>query len=192
MAKYKIGNKEVTEEEFNFLNRHRINNNIAPTEDIQNTISKEWFSNTTSHNSLRYKDSARDDKVFEEFKNSRVPVFKDNPNLGVKHNQAKLPMSKLMEQFPKALQAVVLCSSYGANKYKEKEIWDNFKKVAGGSKNYKDAGLRHMFDGDIDEESKLPHIFLKLWNALAETELYIEENNINIKKFSENYLLNMK
>lgn len=101
-------------------------------------------------------------------------------------------MSKLFEQFPNALQAVVLCSFYGAKKYKEEGFWDNFKKVAGGSQNYKDAGLRHMLDGETDKESKLPHVFLKLWNAMAETELWIKENNIDIKKYSAEYLDKLK
>jgi len=112
---------------------------------------------------------------------------------GVKHNQSKLPMSKLFEQFPNAIQASILASSYGANKYKEGEVWDNFKNVSGGSKTYLDALTRHLTEGayNEDEESKLPHLFLILWNSLSATEMYLKEQKIDIKDFAANYLKNL-
>lgn len=112
---------------------------------------------------------------------------------GEKHNKGKLPMSKLVVQFPDALQAVVLASCYGHNKYKEVDVdWLNFKKVPGGSQAYKDACLRHSLGAEKDEESGLPEVFHQAWNKLAELQLWLEENNINIKKFSKEYLDNLK
>lgn len=99
--------------------------------------------------------------------------------IGVKYNNGKLPLDKvLFTQFPKAIQAVAECSLYGHSKYKEydKDML-NFKRVEGGSQTYADAVLRHSINkGEKDPESGLPHIYHKAWNALAELELWIEEN----------------
>lgn len=98
---------------------------------------------------------------------------------GVKDNDKKLPMSKLKVQFPNALQAVVLCSSMGHEKYKDAdEDWLNFLRVPGGSETYRDACERHsLYEvGDVDEESGLPHLFHELWNKMAEVEIWIREN----------------
>lgn len=103
---------------------------------------------------------------------------------GIKHNSNKLPMSKLFEQFPDALQAIVLCSSYGAKKYKETDVWDNFKKVQGGSKTYEDALVRHFLDDKFDKDSGMPHLFHRAWNALSALQLWIEEEGIDIQEYS--------
>lgn len=98
---------------------------------------------------------------------------------GVKDNSKKLPMSKLKIQFPNALQAVVLCSSMGHEKYKDADgDWLNFTRVPGGSETYRDACERHsLYEvGDVDEESGLPHLFHELWNKMAEVEIWIKEN----------------
>ncbi len=113
-------------------------------------------------------------------------------NTGEKHNKGKLPMSKLFIQFPDALQAVILASCYGNFKYPKDTDWLNFKRVPGGSQNYRDAEIRHFLGGENDEESGLPEIFHQAWNKLAELQLWLEENNINIKKFSKEYLDNLK
>lgn len=102
---------------------------------------------------------------------------------GVKDNDKKLPMSKLKVQFPNALQAVVLCSSMGHEKYKDTdEDWLNFLRVPGGSETYRDACERHsLYEvGDVDEESGLPHLFHELWNKMAEVEIWIKENHKEI------------
>lgn len=120
-------------------------------------------------------------------------IHKSETKSGEKHNKGKLPMSKLFVQFPDALQAVVLASCYGHNKYKEVDTnWLNFKRVPGGSQAYKDACLRHSLGAEKDEESELPEIFHQAWNKLAELQLWLEENNINIKKFSKEYLDSLK
>jgi hypothetical protein len=97
---------------------------------------------------------------------------------GVKLNKNKPQMSLLFKQFPKALEAIVRCSEYGHNKYKETDKdYLNFKRVEGGSKAYADAGLRHRMQQGIDLESGLPHAYHSAWNALSELELWIDENN---------------
>ena len=98
---------------------------------------------------------------------------------GVKYNDGKLPLDiMLTRQFPKALNAVCQATMFGHNKYKDTDVdFLNFKKVLGGSQTYADALQRHSVDKSvIDLDSGLPHIFHKCWNALAELELWIEEN----------------
>lgn len=102
------------------------------------------------------------------------------PKLGIKHNQGKLPIDTVLtKQFPKAVKALVECSLYGHEKYKETDKdWLNFKRVPGGSQTYADAAARHNQEkGSRDEESGLLHIQHKLWNVMAEVELWIEEND---------------
>lgn len=97
-------------------------------------------------------------------------------NFGKKDNKNKPQLSILFKQFPKALEALAKCSEYGNQKYKETDKdFLNFKRVSGGSKTYADAGLRHRLETGLDE-SGLPHQYHVCWNALAELQLWIEEN----------------
>ena len=94
-----------------------------------------------------------------------------------KENKGKPQLSLLFKQFPKALEAVTRCSEYGHNKYKDVDQDHlNFTRVGGGSKTYADAGLRHRIEQGVDSESGLPHAYHVCWNALAELELWIKEN----------------
>jgi hypothetical protein len=96
---------------------------------------------------------------------------------GVKLNKNKPQISLLFKQFPKALEAIVMCSEYGHKKYKETDKdFINFKRVEGGSKTYADAGLRHRLGQGKDSESGLPHQYHVAWNALAELQLWIQEH----------------
>ena len=98
---------------------------------------------------------------------------------GVKHSEGKLPLDAMLsKQFPKALKAVCEATLFGHNKYLEHDAdYLNFKRVKGGSQAYADALQRHNLDKSAkDLESGLPHIYHKAWNALAELELWIEEN----------------
>lgn len=101
-------------------------------------------------------------------------------DMGVKHNQGKLPIDTVLtKQFPNAVEALVKCSMYGHEKYNENgedEDWSNFRRVEGGSQTYADAAARHNQNkSEKDEESGLPHIYHKLWNVMAEVELWFEE-----------------
>ena len=96
---------------------------------------------------------------------------------GKKTNIDKPQISLLFKQFPKALEAIVRCSEYGHEKYKETDKdYLNYQRVDGGSKTYADAGLRHRLQHGNDLESGLPHQFHVAWNALAELQLWITEN----------------
>jgi len=82
-------------------------------------------------------------------------------------------------QFPKAIQAICQATLFGHNKYKETDgDWLNYKRVVGGSQTYAEASARHGLNKhSIAEDSGLPHIYHKVWNAMAELELWIEENS---------------
>ena len=112
-------------------------------------------------------------------------------SLGEKHNKGKLPMSKLFRQFPRALQAVVLVSCYGHEKYKDSDTdWMNFTRVEGGSTTFFDADIRHQLDREIygeEDESGLPHIFHEAFDKLAKCELWIKENGVDVKYMAEQY-----
>lgn len=143
--------------------------------------------------SLREKLSQEEWEAWEErlsntpLRYGRYTKISNDDNTGEKHSKHKLSMSKLFKQFPRALQAVMLTSTYGHNKYKKTDKdWMNFSRVYGGSEIYKDACIRHQLDKEIygeKDESGLPHIFHETWNKLAECELWIKENNIDIKEY---------
>lgn len=99
--------------------------------------------------------------------------------IGQKHNEGKLPLDIMLTvQFPKAIQAVCKATLFGHEKYKDTDLdWLNYKRVRGGSTTYANACQRHNFNKlGRDDQSGLPHIVHKCWNALAELELWIEEN----------------
>ena len=121
-----------------------------------------------------------DKKLIEEF--------------GVKHNQLKPRLDVVINtQFPKALQLISLATEYGNSKYKETDLdMLNFKRVVGGSQTYFDSCARHSTDRNGLDESGLPHIIHAVWSSLAGLELWAEENKINVKEFTENYMKNLQ
>lgn len=109
---------------------------------------------------------------------------------GVKNSSFKLPMSKLFVQFPDALKAVMLVSTYGHFKYKKFDgDWLNFKRV-GGEDTYKNAMVRHLLKQTAEqEETFLPPEFHVAWNALADLQLLIESKSLDIDQIAENKIL---
>ena len=117
----------------------------------------------------------QEQEILDTFKRNMDKIEGVKETEGVKLNKNKPQMSLLFRQFPKALEAIVKCSEYGNEKYKETDKdFLNFKRVEGGSKTYADAGLRHRMQQGIDLESMLPHAYHVAWNALAELELILE------------------
>lgn len=100
--------------------------------------------------------------------------------IGQKFNNDKVPLDTIItKQFPKAIKAIAECTMFGHHKYINSDAdFLNFKRVKGGSQTYADALMRHAMDkGILDLESGLPHAYHKAWNALAELELWIEEQS---------------
>lgn len=104
---------------------------------------------------------------------------------GIKNSLYKLQMSKLFVQFPDALKAVMLASTFGHIKYEEYDKdWLNYKRVEGLS--YEDALVRHqLIKDETQEESGLHPKFHIAWNALADLQKYLEDNNVNLDKIIE-------
>lgn len=120
--------------------------------------------------------------------------YQEPQKIGIKNNKNKPSLDIVInKQFPNALQLIALATEYGHNKYLAKdELYDNFRNVEGGSQTYFDAAARHNTDRNgVDNESGLPHIIHASWGFLAGLELWAEENNIDIKDFSENYMKNL-
>lgn len=181
--RYIYNGKEISKEQFGNLTGKWFDTNTVDYSSVSNFFDGGFKSNRQVNEHVK--------SILEVDKD--LSAYKIIGKSGEKHNKGKLPMSKLFVQFPDALQAVVLASCYGHNKYKEVDVdWLNFKKVPGGSQAYKDACLRHSLGAEKDEESGLPEIVHQAWNKLAELQLWLEENNINIKKFSKEYLDNLK
>ena len=113
---------------------------------------------------------------------------------GLKYNNLKPSLDIVINrQFPKALQLIALATEYGHKKYIENDVnYLNYKSVKGGSQTYFDASARHSTDRNGLDESGLPHIIHAVWSSLAGLELWAEENKINIKEFTENYMKNLQ
>jgi hypothetical protein len=96
---------------------------------------------------------------------------------GKKFDDGKLPLGRVLEQFPRALEALAKCSKYGHDKYELGDNWQNFRGL--DPKRLNDAGVRHQLahnKGEIlDPESKLPHLFHAVWNNMAKLEIQLEK-----------------
>lgn len=110
--------------------------------------------------------------------------------MGQKFNQHKLPIDIVISrQFPNALKAISCATEFGHSKYPEDVDYLNFSRVENGVQKYADACQRHNMEKySVDSDSGLPHIFHKAWNAMAELEMYLKEEGIDMNEFSENYL----
>jgi hypothetical protein len=105
---------------------------------------------------------------------------------GAKLDHGKSPVWRgLLDYFPRACRAVADVSLFGATKYS----WKGFEAVEDGVKRYADAGARHIVDesieGPITKDSGLPHKAHKAWNAFAELELFLREQENNANSTSE-------
>lgn len=100
---------------------------------------------------------------------------------GAKLDQDKVRMELVLSGFPLALKAVGEVATYGAKKYTK----DGWKSVPEGFERYTGALLRHLLteasDGELDDESGLPHAAHACWNSLARLELLLRSKRERIK-----------
>lgn len=92
---------------------------------------------------------------------------------GIKHDKGK-PDFTLLEDFPRALEAVVSVAMFGEKKYSR----SNWTQVANGPSRYSAAMLRHWFaekEEVVDPETTLLHVAHVAWNALARLELILRD-----------------
>ena len=102
-----------------------------------------------------------------------MTIDEPTTNAGAKHDAGKLLAGCLLD-FPRALQAVAGVSTFGAQKYSR----GSWQSVPDGLTRYRDAQVRHMLAGAIDErddEGGLLHAAHEAWNALAVLELKLRE-----------------
>lgn len=140
---------------------------------------------------------AKDRRLYELGKNlSKVGAFmepiqgisKEKPNEqdpngiaagqpGAKLDAGKVDVGLLFESFPNALLAVAEVATFGAAKYSR----GGWKEVNGGLIRYAAAEGRHKlyrYAGEThDKDSKLPHRYHEVWNALAQLEFAIKSGD---------------
>lgn len=184
------GEKETME----YLNKDKISAIFKNEDGEQDTatfldiISAEDFFVKSQYKYASYFNYADKSLIKEVIKES---VGKNNQ--GLKYNNLKPSLDIVINrQFPKALQLIALATEYGHKKYIENDSnYLNYKSVKGGSQTYFDASARHSTDRNGLDESGLPHIIHAVWSSLAGLELWVEENNINVKEFTENFMKNL-
>ena len=86
----------------------------------------------------------------------------------------------VINQFPRAMEAIAKVSLFGANKYNNGDIrFDHLK-----SPHHIDSELRHAISiakgEEYDEESGEPHRAHKAWRACADLELWLIEKENEI------------
>ena len=98
---------------------------------------------------------------------------------GQKDDKGKLPIGRILQQFPRALEALAMCSQYGNSKYNLDTDWQNFRRVKDAFNRYNDAGARHTKEYNkgkvLDPESGIPHLYHALWNEMAKIECKLEQ-----------------
>lgn len=104
------------------------------------------------------------------------PDGKDPNRGGAKLDFGKPKIRKgLLEQFPRACQAVALVTEFGANKY----TWNGWETVPDAIERYGDAEIRHVCksktDGEYDLESHMLHVAHEAWNAMCVLELTLSK-----------------
>lgn len=124
---------------------------------------------------------------------ANVPKSKEIDPLGIKPHEpgAKLDAGKapitqgIFQYFPRALKAVAEVSQAGASKY----MWKGWEKVPDGINRYGNALGRHILaeeiEGPLDsqllsEGFKILHKAQVAWNALAQLELYLREQEAKV------------
>lgn len=121
-----------------------------------------------------------DDRIlsaFEEKPNEQDPDGIAAGQPGAKLDAGKCDVGLLFESFPNALLAVAEVATFGAAKYSR----GGWKEVNGGLIRYAAAEGRHKlyrYAGEtFDKDSKLPHRYHEVWNALAQLEFAIKSGD---------------
>lgn len=93
----------------------------------------------------------------------------DQHSPGAKLDNGKL-LAGILQQWPRALTAVLEVATFGANKY-TRGGWEH---VDNGVERYTDAMFRHLLKEPLeplDQDSGLAHDAHVAWNALSRLEL---------------------
>jgi len=111
----------------------------------------------------------------------------ENGVAGRKDDAGKPRIWEVMDGFKRALWAVARVGTWGGEvKYSDRPF-DNWANVPDGYRRYSNSRERHYLasDGDINEESGMPHEWHAVWCALAALELKLREKSDNITTIQE-------
>lgn len=115
----------------------------------------------------------------------RDPHGIDPHEPGAKLDAGKDRLGLVFSGFARALQAVGMVGTYGAQKYTD----DGWMSVPDGAARYTDALYRHLLaeaSGERrDAESSLPHAAHAAWNALARLELMLRRAEVEMARDGE-------
>lgn len=106
----------------------------------------------------------------------------------VKFDGGKAPMVRgLLGRFPRALMQIALVSEYGQRKYGTFNGWES---VDDAFPRYDDAHGRHdtlrFIEGPYDaNDSGLPHLAQRAWNALATLEIALRNEMVLLTRGNE-------
>ena len=107
----------------------------------------------------------------------RDPNGFDAHTPGAKLDAGKPQMGLVLEGFPRALLAVGIVATFGAEKYTP----NGWMSVPDGVKRYTDAMIRHQlaeaYEGITDPSTDLRHDAQVAWNALARLELRLRDED---------------
>jgi len=97
---------------------------------------------------------------------------------GAKLDANKIDADLVLSDFARALIEVCKVGTFGSIKYTP----HGWIAVVNGERRYRSAGLRHwLYEAageEVDGDSLLLHKAHKAWNALAELELYLREQEL--------------
>lgn len=111
----------------------------------------------------------------------QAAVRRERKDGAKKYDAGKAPvMQGVVGRFPRALEAIALVSDYGRRKY---GTFDGWEAVPDAFNRYDDALGRHTLlrriEGEYDvNDSGLPHLAQRAWNALATLELALREGTV--------------
>lgn len=144
---------------------------------MMNEAEKDWFRGAVwSPEQLKQIEEGR--KYMAQMEYNRVkevdPNGKDQHDAGAKLDSGK-PDCSLLGMFGRALRAVAMVGTHGANKYTR----GGWQSVPNGFNRYTAAMLRHYFyENEEDYDQDLPdtlHAAQVAWNSLARLELKLRE-----------------
>lgn len=100
----------------------------------------------------------------------------------IKYDAGKVAVFQgAIDYFPRAIEAVAGISQFGASKY----AWKGWEGVDDGYNRYSNAMVRHLIkrgiEGPFDSDSKLLHDAHCAWNALARLELYLRDQEVDVR-----------
>ena len=95
---------------------------------------------------------------------------------GIKYDDTKPRLAEMIQDFALPLEALCRVWEFGADKYGK----SNWKFLAGGEERYLNALLRHITaieQGELDDESGLPHASHIAFNSLAYLHYVLQRRN---------------